>query len=361
MPAPATDLPANLATRDFWRDLRAEISSDRAIYAVGAAYCLLATALAAGLPGNQHLNVLIYAPTWAGLALPGLFLFVCARALPDVIRERPASPIAALVARMGEFVTPRAVAGLLLIAMQVVLTGAFTSVKNMLPEMSAYVWDPRLADIDAMLHGGTDPWRFLTALVSWPQLLHALEFVYASVWTVMIGLVPAIVALSPAMAPIRQRFFVTYILCWVLLGNVLAGIFLSAGPVYYGEFTGDFDRFGPLLDYLTANSGALWSAADIQRSLWLAYENDMVALGSGISAFPSVHLSMVTLWAIVAFQKSVRLGFAALAFVLVILVGSVALGWHYAIDGYASIIVTLILWKIVGWLPSKTQPASEES
>ena len=84
----------------------------------------------------------------------------------------------------------------------------------------------------------------------------------------------------------------------------------------------------------------------------------MVALGSGISAFPSVHLSMATLWTIVAFRMSARLGWAALVFLLVILVGSVALGWHYAIDGYASIVVTLLLWKTVGRLPLGTRPTS---
>jgi hypothetical protein len=31
------------------------------------------------------------------------------------------------------------------------------------------------------------------------------------------------------------------------------------------------------------------------------------------------------------------------------LIGSVALGWHYAIDGYAAILITCALWAIVGW------------
>jgi hypothetical protein len=32
----------------------------------------------------------------------------------------------------------------------------------------------------------------------------------------------------------------------------------------------------------------------------------------------------------------------------VILVGSVHLGWHYALDGYASIVAVIVLWHAVG-------------
>jgi hypothetical protein len=43
----------------------------------------------------------------------------------------------------------------------------------------------------------------------------------------------------------------------------------------------------------------------------------------------------------------------AAGFCAVILFGSVHLGWHYAVDGYFSIIATVAIWKIVGWALSR--------
>jgi hypothetical protein len=351
-PAPrlmaAPSFPAGAA---FRQAVRHELSLDWPIYALAAFYVLAAMVLALALPGRQHLTLFLYVPLWLRGGLVALLLFLIARSLPGVIRERSDRPLFALAARMAAFVTPRAVAGLALIALQVVLMGTFTSVKNMLPDMATYSWDGFWANVDAALHGGHDPWTLLTSLVSQPAALKLVEFVYASGWMVMIGLVPAIVALSPKLAPIRVRFFLTYILSWMLIGNLLALLFMSAGPAFFAEI-GDGDRFRPLLDHVAANSGTLWSARDIQTALWQVYEHGMVSFGTGISAFPSMHLSMATLWAITAFRRSRRLGAAALVFLAFILTGSVALGWHYAVDGYAAILLTVLIWIAVGRLPA---------
>ncbi|MCV5838215.1 phosphatase PAP2 family protein, partial [Escherichia coli] len=44
-----------------------------------------------------------------------------------------------------------------------------------------------------------------------------------------------------------------------------------------------------------------------------------------------------------------KLGYFAYAFAILIQIGSVHLGWHYAIDGYVGTLLTVLLWKIVGW------------
>ena len=66
---------------------------------------------------------------------------------------------------------------------------------------------------------------------------------------------------------------------------------------------------------------------------------------------------MATLFALTAFQLDKRLGWAMVAFAVVIMLGSVHLGWHYAVDGYFSAVVVLALWFGVGFVLKRFKPA----
>ena len=202
-----------------------------------------------------------------------------------------------------------------------------------------------------------DPWTLVTPLIARLHVLGAVEFLYVTGWMLAVALVPAAVALAPSLKPIRVRFFLAYILTWVIIGNLLALAFLSAGPVYFGHVTGDTARFQPLIDLLAANSGSIWSAYDIQRALWTVYAHGMVSFGTGISAFPSEHVAMAALWAITGFQVNRRLGIAGLVFLAFVEAASVALGWHYAVDGLVSMVLVVLIWLAVGWTLRRFAPA----
>ena len=68
----------------------------------------------------------------------------------------------------------------------------------------------------------------------------------------------------------------------------------------------------------------------------------------------------VVLLALLSFAGRKRwLGWFFVAFTAVILLGSVHLAWHYAIDGYAGVVVALAAWFVAGRL-ARWNPADRE-
>ena len=62
-----------------------------------------------------------------------------------------------------------------------------------------------------------------------------------------------------------------------------------------------------------------------------------------------MHVSLVTLNALVLAERSRLWGVAAFAYVALVLASSVYLAWHYAIDGYAAVLVTGAIYAAVRW------------
>ena len=93
--------------------------------------------------------------------------------------------------------------------------------------------------------------------------------------------------------------------------------------------------------------GGLW----LKNYLWLLRENNVTGLGSGISAFPSVHVALTMMNALFVYEFNRKLGWAFFAYTAFIVFSSVYLAWHYAIDGYVAIPVTLVLYYVVRNLP----------
>jgi len=133
----------------FWRTAGAELAGCWPVFALAALYLACTVLLALFLPGDQAVAPFTYVGLWLGAALPFGFLFLVWRTLPAVLRERPESPLLALGARLKGYLTPAAILGAALIATQALTIGIFTSAKNMLPDISGYVWDQPFADIDA--------------------------------------------------------------------------------------------------------------------------------------------------------------------------------------------------------------------
>lgn len=255
------------------------------------------------------------------------------------------------------------VAGICLLMALMAFQGTFTSVKNGLSAwQGGFPHERQFADLDAMLHFGVDPWRLLLAFGRHDWLLSFVEWNYGVLWFVLCyGMLFYFITSARTQAS-RRRYLMTFLLTWIIIGNVVAGMFMCAGPAFYGQVTGDTGRFGEQLAFLAQNADYDGAAAYYQNYLWMLYERGLPGFGSGISAFPSMHVGLVTLNALFLWERSRILGLIGFAYMIFVLGSSVYLAWHYAVDGYAAIILTTAVYLALRkWLPDRAAAAATPS
>ena len=68
---------------------------------------------------------------------------------------------------------------------------------------------------------------------------------------------------------------------------------------------------------------------------------------------PSMHNAQAALFVVFAYSIDKRLGRATLVYAALIFIGSVHLGWHYAVDGIVGIVAALAVWSVCGALLSR--------
>lgn len=221
---------------------------------------------------------------------------------------------------------------------------AFTLIKTSLPFIVPFFADPYFAHIDQVLHFGNDPWTLTHA---WAEGFAAnqLVWVYVSVWGLPAMALPVIIAALDGNQDRVRRFLMLYVVGWVVLGNMIALAGMSAGPVYYDRLIGG-DRFIDLAPALIESGVKATWIGNLQESLWNVYVDRGQAIGSGISAFPSVHVAMACVTALYLAERTRWLAPIGIAFVAIILFMSVYSGYHYAIDGYAAIIVVTVAYGL---------------
>jgi hypothetical protein len=150
---------------------------------------------------------------------------------------------------------------------------------------------------------------------------------------------------------LRQRFLLGFTLTWFLGTCVLGTIFSSVGPCFYGKLIPGSNPYVPLMAWLDTANGSypIWSL-NVMDELWRNYLTGNGAV-NGISAMPSMHVGTSVLFALLGFASGKRwIGWFISTFAFLIFVGSIHLGWHYAIDGYAGAAVAAFGWWAAGRL-----------
>lgn len=258
------------------------------------------------------------------------------------------------------FLTPRYLIGFLTVfALMPLFESSFASYKQTIPLIHKFTWDFALMRLDYILHLGHHPWKLLEPMLSFPTLVRAVDLVYMT-WFYVLFLSCLWMAWTPR-RHLRLCYLLSTLLVWILIGSVMATFLSSAGPCFYSHVVSASDNpFALLMKRLNEisqqSNGRYLHALFNQAGLWEGKITDTWGPFGGISAMPSVHLAMATLFAWLGFAIRKWLGWVFVFYAAAILLGSVILGWHYAVDGYVGIILASLIWLSVKRLVYRAAP-----
>jgi hypothetical protein len=257
----------------------------------------------------------------------------------------PADWLLAFRSLRDEGVVFRIVLSTITLLLMVALFSVFALWKASIVLISPWHWDPTLIGIERAIHGGVLP-QELTRRWLGPGATGLLDRLYYLWFRVLALFIVWQSFRAPSQS--RSRTLLAVVLVYTLLGNLAALVLSSGGPVYYSRLVGWPDPYADQAGYLAAIPGL--RAVEVQASIWHWLLADTYVPFGSISAMPSMHVAAVTVIALACWERNRWLGGAAWFYVLLILVASVHLNWHYAIDGYAAILGTLGVWWLSGRL-----------
>ena len=228
---------------------------------------------------------------------------------------------------------------------------SFSVLKMLMPRYIPFWLDEPFARMDQFLFFGYHPWQITHAVFNSSEATVTLDLFY-SVWVILLSVAIAGFALFAPRTE-RARFFLSFGAAWFFLGFIGAWLGSSAGPCFLENLNSPLaPEFAGLMQRLHAASNSMDTVAQAvewQQMLWSGYETQTYRFGMGISAMPSLHNAIAVLYVFIAFRFGKLLGWVAAAYAVIIFIGSIHLGWHYAVDGIFSAIGMWGIWKLVNW------------
>jgi hypothetical protein len=214
------------------------------------------------------------------------------------------------------------------IALVGLMTMGASWVRSQIPFVFPFWADPLWADIDQVIFG-QDPFLPLRDWLG--QWIIGIDLVY-SMWY------PAtLLSLSGVFLSKRNVAIIAYFLTWGMFGLVLQICGSAAGPIFWNRI-GLGNRFDLVFENVPLGSQM---ASDY---LWAAYISNGNEIGSGITAMPSLHVATAA-WIALVYCKS-RFALPAIAYYVLVFIGSVALGWHYFMDGLVGTLMALVSFPL---------------
>jgi hypothetical protein len=352
-----TSVLANPASAGVQRLLAAILEGFRAnriLYAFAGLVFVAAVleAVILGLPMNFNMVLIFTVPVLTIL----IFMILIGIAL-ETVRLARIGYEGALLPALGrkfrdDYFAPQRISNALhaVLFMTLYMVG-YTFIKKAIPTANPFAWDESFMEWDKWLHGGVHPYEWLVPALNVPWITYALNWNY-NIWFAVMFSLWFWQGFAAKDHPLRQQFLLGFTLTWFLGTCFLGTVFSSVGPCFYGRLLpGEVDPFVPLMAWLgEANQTHPIYALRVMDKLWENYQTGAGIL-EGISAMPSMHVGTSVLFAILGFASGIRwLAWLLTAFASLIMVGSVHLGWHYAIDGYAGAAVAVFGWWLAGRL-----------
>jgi TRAP-type C4-dicarboxylate transport system permease small subunit len=226
------------------------------------------------------------------------------------------------------------------VAMTLVSYG-YSWLKVFVPRLHPVFFDPLLAAADEAVHFGVNPNRFLIELFPSPGFWHVVDLYYAQ-FLLTIGVAFAWFGAALSFRE-RARFAAGFAVLWIAGGWAYVAM-PSLGPCY--AFPADYAAVRPEMPLQTQTQRLL--LAQYHAVTQGAKEGQPIGLNAafGIGAMPSLHIAGQAFVAFFARRRNPRFSLFFGLLTALTFFGSLVTGWHYAVDGYAGVLLGWAAWKL---------------
>lgn len=367
-PAATMALEAGSPTaRRWWSLLRKSIGAHAIFLAIAVGYLLVYKAADALVPAMAAKSGIEVVAGILFFSIPmALFALLIFKFVELAVYEKPDRALPALWRNFSAVLKDRrAMAnGLPMFAALVIFMYVFTMVKANISVLQPFAWDQTFDDWDRILHFGYRPWELLQPIVGYLPVTLVLNFNY-NFWFVVMNLFWVYYAFLREPGAERTRYYLAFMAIWIVGGGVMAVLLSSAGPCFFSRLGLSPDPYAGLMAYLNqANEQVPIWAVGTQAMLW-DYRLEGSAFG-GVSAMPSMHNATALLFVLASAGKPPWVRRLLIVHAVLIFVGSIHLGWHYASDAYVAWALTLALWWAAGhaarwWHEGEAQRAFDQA
>lgn len=228
-------------------------------------------------------------------------------------------------------------------AIRIILTNPmiliiFCNLKQIIPVVNPRLFDQELWQADTILHFHLSPTLFFLQIPREHWFWPFMDYCYPT-YFLMIVFVLWIFMLQRKSEMLRNQIVTAICLIWII-GGIIYFLCPAMGPCYYKP-----ELFKKL-------------NIPITRTLqdWLLFERKNFLKDSknyhfksfyGIAAMPCLHIALGLTLTLFSRKLNKFLFLLLFFYCFLIFAGSIMLGWHYAIDNYAGILLAYLVYRIV--------------